>query len=54
VKEDPAAGGSHRPRNPQAASQDEAVRRLERELRRMTEERDILKKAVAFFANERK
>ena len=33
---------------------DEAIRRLERELRRVTEERDILKKAVGFFANERK
>jgi len=33
---------------------DEAVRKLERELKRVTEERDILKKAVAFFANERK
>lgn len=33
---------------------DEAVRRLERELRRVTEERDILKKAVGFFASERK
>jgi len=32
----------------------EAIRRLERELRRVTEERDILKKAVGFFANERK
>ncbi len=33
---------------------DEKLRRLERELRRVTEERDILKKAVAFFASERK
>jgi transposase len=33
---------------------DESIRRLERELRRVTEERDILKKAVGFFASERK
>ena len=33
---------------------DEQVRRLERELREAREERDILKKAVAFFANHRK
>jgi transposase len=33
---------------------DEAIRRLERELRRVTGERDILKTAVGFFANERK
>jgi transposase-like protein len=30
------------------------VRRLERDLKRVTEERDILKKAVAFFANHRR
>jgi transposase len=32
------------------ASQDEEVRRLRREVARLTEERDILKKATAFFA----
>jgi transposase len=32
----------------------ESVRKLERELKRVTEERDILKKAVAFFANHRR
>lgn len=37
-------------RNPES----EAVRKLERELKRVTEERDILKKAVAFFANHRR
>ena len=35
-------------------AESEAVRKLERELRRVTEERDILKKAVAFFANHRR
>ena len=35
-------------------AESEAVRKLERELRRVTEERDILKKAVAFFANQRR
>ena len=32
----------------------EQVRRLEKELREAREERDILKKAVAFFAKQRK
>jgi transposase len=32
------------------ASRDEEVRRLKREVARLTEERDILKKATAFFA----
>lgn len=31
----------------------EEIRRLERELKRVTEERDILKKATAFFANHK-
>jgi transposase len=35
-------------------AESESVRKLERELRRVTEERDILKKAVAFFANHRR
>ena len=33
-------------------SQQEELRRLKAELKRVTEERDILKKAAAFFANE--
>jgi transposase len=33
---------------------DEEVRRLQRELDRVTQERDVLKKAVAFFAKESK
>jgi transposase len=36
-----------------AATEDKAeIRRLQRELRRTQQERDILKKAVAFFARE--
>jgi transposase len=35
-----------------ARSQQEEVRRLKSELRRVTEERDILKKAAAYFAKE--
>jgi transposase len=31
---------------------DEAIRRLEREVQRLREERDILKKSAAFFAQE--
>jgi transposase len=38
--------------NGKVTSQDEEVRRLRRELSRVTEERDILKKATAFFAKE--
>ena len=51
VRELPKAGGVRRAHRVES---DEAFRRLERELKRVTEERDILKKAVAFFANERK
>lgn len=41
---------------PQAASVDHEAenRRLKRELARMTEERDILKKAAAYFAKDAK
>ena len=38
--------------NGNVTSQDEEVRKLRRELARVTEERDILKKATAFFAKE--
>ncbi|MEN9780734.1 MAG: hypothetical protein RL014_1882 [Pseudomonadota bacterium] len=34
------------------ASQSEEVRRLKAELKRVTEERDILKKAAAYFAKQ--
>lgn len=33
---------------------DEELRRLQRELERVTEERDILKKALAYFAEDQK
>lgn len=35
-----------------AADQAEEMRRLKSELRRVTEERDILKKAAAYFAKQ--
>jgi transposase len=38
--------------NGKLTSQDEELRKLRRELARVTEERDILKKATAFFAKE--
>ena len=41
-------------RRPHRNAESEAVRKVERELKRVTEERDILKKAVAFFANHRR
>jgi len=53
VRDASARERSAEPRSHKNAS-DEAIRKLERELKRVTEERDILKKAVAFFANERK
>jgi transposase len=37
---------------PEHFAQEDEVRRLRRELLRVTEERDILKKATAFFANQ--
>ena len=37
---------------PDHFAQEEEIRRLRRELSRVTEERDILKKATAFFANQ--
>jgi len=43
------------PDKDKAAAEDEAhreIRRLQDQLRRVTEERDILKKAVRYFANE--
>lgn len=38
--------------NGNVTSQDEELRKLRRELARVSEERDILKKATAFFAKE--
>ena len=40
------------PGNGNINSHDEEVHRLRRELKRVTEERDFLKKATAFFAKE--
>jgi transposase len=40
------------PGNGNISSHDEEVHRLRRELKRVTEERDFLKKATAFFAKE--
>lgn len=34
------------------SEKDEEIRRLKRDLKRVTQERDILKKAAAYFANE--
>ncbi len=39
---------------PQVFNNDDRVRRLERELKRMTMERDILKKAMAYFVESPK
>ena len=44
------AGGA----GPDAPSQSAEIRRLQRELARVTEERDILKKATAYFAKDTK
>jgi transposase len=38
------------PGNGNLLPQDEKVKNLEKELRRVTQERDILKKAIAYFA----
>lgn len=52
VKEVPARASGGRVRSHRSPEQEE-IRRLERELKRVTEERDILKKAAAFFANHK-
>lgn len=38
----------------QASEQDARIRELEKELKRVTQERDILKEATVFFASESK
>jgi len=48
TKGEAAFRGSGRP----VADQEQDVTRLRRELKRVTEERDILKKAAAYFAKE--
>ena len=40
--------------HPEDGSKDAEIRQLERELTRVTEERDILKKATAYFARDAK
>lgn len=44
--------GVPKPERQAQASQAEELRRLRAELRRVTEERDILKKAAAYFAKQ--
>ena len=44
--------GVPEPQRADARNQQEEIRRLKSELRRVTEERDILKKAAAYFAKE--
>lgn len=46
--------GSNNPRHQMITSQQDELRRLKSELRRVTEERNILKEAAAFFASESK
>ena len=46
------ADGAFRGRGRRAASEESEVARLKRELERVREERDILKKAAAYFAKE--
>ena len=41
-------------RRPEDGSKDAEIRQLKRELTRVTEERDILKKATAYFARDAK
>ena len=48
-----AKGGDHAfPGKGKPSAQDEELRRLRAEVRRLTMERDVLKKATAFFARE--
>jgi transposase len=53
VRELPAADGTKRSR-PHRNEDADRIRRLERELRMVKEERDLLKKAAAYFASERR
>lgn len=47
-----SSGHAAFPGNGKISSQDEELHRLRREVRRLTEERDFLKKATVFFAKE--
>lgn len=46
--------GDPSPRQSEAADKQSEIARLKAELRRVTEERDILKKATAYFAKDQK
>lgn len=50
VRQFKSAGQESFPGNGRLLPQDEKVKLLEKELRRVTQERDILKKAIAYFA----
>jgi len=39
-------------KSPQEANESDEIKRLKKELKRVTEERDILKEAAAYFASE--
>jgi transposase len=52
VKDVQANGKDALPGKGKLRPNDEEVRRLERELKRVTTERDILKKAITFFRDE--
>jgi transposase len=46
--------GSHSSQHQALSSQQDEIRQLKAQLRRVTEERDILKEAAAYFAGESK
>jgi transposase len=46
--------GNHTNQHLTVCSQQDEIRKLKEELRRVTEERDILKEAAAYFAGESK
>lgn len=52
MREERRKGEEAFPGNGNLSASEDEVRRLRRELARVTEERDILKKATAFFAKE--
>ena len=45
---------THSPAKGKLKAPDEELRRIKRELERVKEERDILKKALAYFAEDQK
>jgi transposase len=50
IREFKASGQESFPGNGKLLPSEEKVRKLERDLKRVTQERDILKKAIAYFA----